>query len=61
VHFVVDEMGHARSVRASGGPLPGIAGCVSNAFAGLRTRQRPDIGRVDVSLEVRFTPTPSGS
>ncbi len=56
VRFVIDEMGAARGVSAGGGPLPGVAACVGTALNGLRTGSRPDIGRVDVRVEVRFSP-----
>ncbi len=57
VSLVIDEDGRARRAKASGGGLPGLAGCVKSATAGVRSRTRPDTGTVDVHFEVRFSPT----
>ncbi len=60
VSLVIDEMGAARSVSATGGALPGLSECVASAYRGLRTSARPDVGRVNVRFEVRFAPRGSG-
>ena len=54
VRFEVDTRGRFRDVRPSPGPLPGLATCVAQASEGLRTRNAPDTGTAQASMQVRF-------
>jgi len=58
VSMQINEVGRARNARASGGPLPGIAACVQERLGSVRTRQRPDTGRVQVRFSVSYVPLP---
>lgn len=58
VQLTIDEMGLARRVRVSGGPLPGLASCVQDVTSHLRSRLRPDTGTEDVAFGVRYAPRP---
>ncbi len=57
ISFEIDEGARASSVRVSGDTL-GVAACVKDAIAGVRTRVAPDVGTVSVSAVVRFRPIP---
>ena len=55
VAFVIDEARAARGVQISGDTL-GVAGCVRDALANIRTRVAPDVGTVAVTAVIRFEP-----
>jgi outer membrane biosynthesis protein TonB len=54
VRFSIDENGAIRGVTTDGGGA--IASCVQGVVSRLRPRDRPDIGFIQVSLTVHFTP-----
>ena len=54
--LTIDEMGAARRVSVRGEPLPGVAACTERVLKRVRTRQRPDTGRVRVSFRAVYTP-----
>jgi serine/threonine protein kinase len=53
--FEIDEGRTARNLRVSGDTL-GVAGCVKDAAAKLRTRVAPDVGNATVTVTVKFQP-----
>jgi hypothetical protein len=53
--FEIDEGARASRVRVGGDTL-GLAGCVSSAVGGVRTRVAPDVGTVSVTATIRFKP-----
>ena len=55
VSFEIDEGARASHVRVGGDSL-GLAGCVSSAVGGVRTRVAPDVGTVSVTATIRFKP-----
>jgi serine/threonine-protein kinase len=55
VAFVIDEARAARGVQVTGDTL-GVAGCVRDALANLRTRVAPDVGTVAVTAVIKFEP-----
>jgi serine/threonine protein kinase len=55
--FEIDETGLVRNVRASGGPLPGIATCVRGATERIRSRVPPDVGVARATVVIAFEPT----
>ncbi len=55
VWFEIDEGRSARRVRISGDTL-GLAGCVEDALASIRTRVAPDVGTVAVTALIEFDP-----
>lgn len=54
--FEIDEGARASRVRV-GGDTIGLAGCVTTAVGGVRTRVAPDVGTVSVTATIRFKPT----
>jgi hypothetical protein len=56
--FEIDETQHARAIQttATSGDLPGLSACVDRALRGLWSEQAPDVGTVDVSLVLQFSP-----
>jgi tRNA A-37 threonylcarbamoyl transferase component Bud32 len=56
--FEIDETQHARAIQTTpaGGDLPGLSACVDRALLGLWSEQAPDVGTVDVSLVLQFSP-----
>jgi outer membrane biosynthesis protein TonB len=56
IWFEIDEGARASRVRVGGDTL-GLAGCVSSAVGGVRTRVAPDVGTVAVTATIRFKPT----
>ena len=55
ISFEIDEGARASRVRVGGDSL-GLAGCVSSAVGGVRTRVAPDVGTVSVTATIRFKP-----
>jgi serine/threonine protein kinase len=55
--FEIDETGLVRKVRATGGPLPGLAGCVRGATERIRSRVPPDVGVARATVVIAFEPT----
>jgi hypothetical protein len=55
IAFEIDEGARASRVRVGGDSL-GLAGCVSSAVGGVRTRVAPDVGTVAVTATIRFKP-----
>jgi hypothetical protein len=55
--FEIDESGLVRNVRATGGPLPGLAGCVRGATERIRSRVPPDVGVARATVVIAFEPT----
>jgi serine/threonine protein kinase len=55
VRFAIDENGAVRNVSADGGG-GALTSCVQGVVTRLRPRERPDIGFIQVSLTVHFTP-----
>jgi hypothetical protein len=55
ISFEIDEARAARGVRVAGDTL-GVAGCVSDALSGIRTRVAPDVGIVVVTAVIKFDP-----
>jgi serine/threonine protein kinase len=55
--FEIDETGLVRNVRATGGPLPGLAGCVRGVTERIRSRVPPDVGVARATVVIAFEPT----
>jgi serine/threonine-protein kinase len=57
--FEIDESQRARAIELAEPGLAGLKACVQRALAAVRAEQPPDVGTVDVSLVLRFTPEDS--
>jgi hypothetical protein len=55
VNFEIDEGGVARRVSARGG-FGTLATCARDVIRRVQTQQAPDVGTVNVTLSVKFTP-----
>jgi hypothetical protein len=56
VSLEIDEHGRARSPRAEGAELPGLAACVREAALRIAARHAPDTGTVAASFRVELSP-----
>ena len=56
VTFAFDDSRQAQGVKAIAPGWPALAGCVATAAEGLRVQVAPDVGAVDVVVDIAFTP-----
>ncbi|MEO8706135.1 MAG: protein kinase [Kofleriaceae bacterium] len=56
IAFVVDDTRRATQIRATAGSWSELASCVAGAIGSVRSQIAPDVGTVDVSLDLAFTP-----
>ena len=54
--FEIDESQRAHAIELADPGLAGLKACVARALGNVRAEQAPDVGTVDVSLVLRFTP-----
>jgi|GEM_PF-2261261 len=54
--FRIDEGGAARRVSARGGAFGSLADCARDVLGRVQTQQAPDVGTVNVSMSIKFTP-----
>lgn len=57
VHLVIDESNRASVTKLSGTPLSGMGSCLRQAAARIKSRTPPDVGRVRVGFQIRFSPS----
>jgi serine/threonine protein kinase len=50
----IDESGSVRSVETSAHPLPSLSRCAADALKRLRSDRKPDVGTVQVHMEIQF-------
>jgi hypothetical protein len=55
--FEIDESRATTNVSVRGGTFGSLGSCAKSALTRLQTQQAPDVGTVQVSVAVRFTPS----
>ena len=53
MHFKIGEARRARAVRVAGS-TPAASACIAAAITAVRTEAAPDVGEVDVTVQIAF-------